>query len=112
MGLLFCCFAHPLLLVDALSEGDLKVSDKFGHSLLGTFGKVFFNIHLPDGHAQDRLDSGNATLPTRTILLGSAHDVSVEVEGFLAEIVAQRASGIIHQFEIQICLQVFNCALG
>ena len=70
--------AHPLLNLDALAKGNLKVGNKALHTFLGFWGEETLDIELTKCFAQASFNSGYCTLPTWTVLCLSAHGSAVE----------------------------------
>ena len=69
MGLLFGSIAHPVLGIDAFSQGNGQLVHQFLHAGLAALGEVAFHINFSYGFAKDLVNRAHGTLPSGAVLL-------------------------------------------
>ena len=96
---------HPLLSIDALSEGHLQVAHQLRHAFLGGSGEVLLDIQLTYSLAECSFCGTDGTLPARTVFLLARHDCSEEGKVLGTHLIVEEAGGGIDELPADIILQ-------
>ena len=80
LGRGFSGSTHPLLCVDALSEGHLQVADQLKHTFLGGGREILLDIQLAHCLAHQGVHLRRDALPQGIVLLTARHHALEEVE--------------------------------